>query len=74
MKYFIFLTAFTLEDCGQVLIQFYYYERFDTQFETLTILNGAFMVVMSFKGVVDKVLEAVAKFHGHFETQWSRLP
>ena len=27
-----------------------------------------------FKGVVDKILVAVAKFQGHFWTQWGRLP
>ena len=26
------------------------------------------------KGVVDKILEAVANFRGHFWTQWGRLP
>ena len=33
MKYYIYLTAFTLEDCGQVLIQFFFYERFNTEFK-----------------------------------------
>ena len=30
--------------------------------------------IWRFKGVVDKILEAVAKCHGHFRTQWGQLP
>ena len=30
--------------------------------------------LLDIKGVVDKIQVAVAKFHGHFRTQWGRLP
>ena len=53
MKYFIYLTAFTLEDFGQVIIQFYYYERFETELSPLGIVNSIFMFIMSLKTVVD---------------------
>ena len=53
MKYYIFLTAFTLEDCGQVYIQFFFYERYNTELRTMTIVNGVFMILISFKTMLD---------------------
>ena len=55
MKYYIFLTAFTLEDCGQVYIQFFYYERYNTELKPITIVNGIFMIVVSFKTMLDMI-------------------
>ena len=67
MKYFIYLTAFTLEDCGQVFLQFYYYERFHTQIKTLTIVNGIFMVLMSFKSMLDMAKYSVDRKNGLYK-------
>ena len=67
MKYFIFLTAFTLEDYGQVFLQFYYYERFQTQVKILTIVNGVFMVLLSFKSMLDVVLYSVDRQNGSYK-------
>ena len=67
MKYFIFLTAFTLEDYDQVFIQFYYYERFQTQVKTLTMVNGAFMALLSFKSVCDLALYSVERKNGLYK-------
>ena len=67
MKYFIFLTAFTLEDYGQVFLQFYYYERFQTQVKTLTIVNGVFMVVLSFKSMLDLAMYSVDRKNGLYK-------
>ena len=67
MKYFIFLTAFTLEDYGQVFLQFYYYERFQTQVKTLTIINGVFMVLSSLKSTVDLALYSVDRKNGFYK-------
>ena len=55
MKYYIYLTAFTLEDCGQVSIQFFFYERYNTKLKTITIINGVFMIMMSLKTMIDLV-------------------
>ena len=67
MKYFIFLTAFTLEDYGQVLLQFYYYERFQTQGSTMTIVNGVFMVLLSLKSMLDLALYSVDNKNGLYK-------
>ena len=67
MKYFIYLTAFTLEDCGQVFLQFYYYERFDTKINFITIVNGSFMVLMSFKSMVDMAKYSVDRDNGLYK-------
>ena len=67
MKYYIFLTAFTLEDYGQVFLQFYYYERFETQVKTLTIVNGVFMVVLSFKSMLDLAMYSVDRKNGLYK-------
>ena len=67
MKYFIFLTAFTLEDCGQVFLQFFYYERFDPQVKTLTIVNGTFMILVSFKSMLDLAKYSVEKDNGLYK-------
>ena len=64
MKYFIFLTAFTLEDYGQVFLQFYFYERFQSQVSILTIVNGIFMVLLSFKTMLDLTLYSVDRKNG----------
>ena len=53
MKYYIYLTAFTLEDCGQVYIQFFFYERYNTELKKTTIVNGVFMILISFKSMLD---------------------
>ena len=67
MKYFIFLTAFTLEDYGQVFLQFYYYERFQTQVKVLTIVNGIFMVLLSLKSLLDVAMYAVETKNGSYK-------
>ena len=67
MKYFIYLTAFTLEDCGQVFIQFFFYERYHTEMKTLTIVNGLFMVLMSFKSMIDLAKYSVEDKHGNYK-------
>ena len=67
MKYFIFLTAFTLEDCGQVVLQFFYYERFHTQIKTLTIVNGTFMILISFKSLLDLANYSVDRDNGLYK-------
>ena len=67
MKYFIFLTAFTLEDYGQVFLQFYYYERFQTQVKMMTVVNGIFMVLLSFKSLLDLALDSVEKKSGVYK-------
>ena len=67
MKYFIFLTAFTLEDYGQVFLQFYYYERFQTHDKALTTINGIFMVFVSFKGLLDLALYSVDEENGLYK-------
>ena len=67
MKYFIFLTAFTLEDCGQVFLQFYFYERFHTQIKTLTIVNGIFMILISLKSMLDMAKYSVDRKNGLYK-------
>ena len=67
MKYFIFLTAFTLEDYGQVFLQFYYYERFQTRVKYLTLVNGIFMVLLSFKGMLDLATYSAERKSGLYE-------
>ena len=67
MKYFIFLTAFTLEDYGQVFIQFFYYERYQTQVKTLTIVNGVFMALLSFKSMLDLASYSVDRENGLYK-------
>ena len=67
MKYFIYLTAFTLEDCGQVFIQFFFYERYHTDMKTLTVVNGIFMILMSFKSVIDLAKYSVEDKHGNYK-------
>ena len=67
MKYYIFLTAFTLEDYGQVFIQFFYYERFQTKVKTLTIVNGIFMVLITFKSTLDMAMYSVERKDGQYK-------
>ena len=67
MKYFIYLTAFTLEDCGQVYIQFFFYERYHTEMKTLTIVNGVFMILMSFKSMIDLAKYSVQDKYGNYK-------
>ena len=67
MRYFIYLTAFTLEDCGQVFIQFFFYERYHTEVKTLTIVNGIFMVLMSLKSMIDLAKYNVDTVYGDYE-------
>ena len=52
-KYWIYLTAFTFEDCAQVYIQYVYYEQYYTKASVVSIANGALMMLMGFKTVVD---------------------
>ena len=66
MKYFTFLTAFTLEDYGQVFLQFYYYERYQTGYNSLTIVNGIFMNLLSLKSMFDLANSSTFKRCGTF--------
>ena len=67
MKYFIFLIAFTLEDCGQALLQFYYYERFQSQFNILTIINGVYTALKSLYNMVSMAMYSVKRKNGLYE-------
>ena len=59
LKYYIYLTAFTLEDFGQAFLQYYYYERFQTKLNILTIFNAFFKLLMAFKSFVDLAIYPV---------------
>ena len=67
MRYFINLTAFTLEDCGQVFIQFFFYERYNTEVKVLPIVNAVFMVLYSLKTMIDCAKYDVDNEYGDYE-------
>ena len=66
MKYIVSLTAFTLEDYGQVVIQYYFYERYSTEASTLTKVNAGFMVLLSFKTFIDYANYSVSDENGNY--------
>ena len=66
MKFLISLIAFTLEDCGQAIIQFYYYERYMTQVTTLTIVNAYFMAFFSLKSFIELANYSVDDESGNY--------
>ena len=67
MKYFIFLTSVTLEDYGQVFIQFFYHERYTTQSSNLTIINSILMVILSLKRLIDLADSPVDDRNGNYK-------
>ena len=67
MNFFIYLAGFTLEDCGQVLLQFYFQERYQTQVNIFTIFNSVFMVLMSFKTLISLTMYSVDKATGEYK-------
>ena len=52
-KYFVFLAAFTLEDFGQVYLQYVYYEQFSTKISKTPIIKGAVMTLIAAQTVID---------------------
>ena len=67
MNYLTFIAAFTLEDGGQTFFQFMYYERYDTELKLLTIVNGTFMILMSFKSMLDLANCSVDRDNGLYK-------
>ena len=67
MKYFIYLTAFILEDFGQAFLQYVYYERFQSNLNALTVINGIFKVLMALKGFFDMAMYPVDGKEGQYE-------
>ena len=66
MKFLISLIAFTLEDCGQAVIQLFYYERFMTQVSLLTLINAFFMVFLSLKNFIQLANYSVDDEKGNY--------
>ena len=52
-KYFVFLAAFTLEDFGQVYLQYVYYEQFSTKISKIPIIKGAVMTLIATQTIFD---------------------
>ena len=67
MKYYIFLGDFTLEDYGQIVLQFTYYERFHTKLETLTIVKSVFMIFKALKDFLDLACYSVDRPNGLYK-------
>ena len=67
MNFFVYLAGFTLEDCGQVLLQFYFQERFHSQVKAITIVNSVFMMLLSLKTLISMALYSVDKASGGYK-------